>query len=117
MALLVARQCRLLGATLAPARALLRLRRPAVAVPFRSFGLLGNEPPRKSNVSHSKLDASHSKKQRQETGYPSIPTIEESEIVPVNSAILVPASVTAAVSAPTALWELPLICAETRAFH
>lgn len=118
MALLVARQCRLLGTRRGAICALQRLQRPAVTVPIRSFGLLGNEAPPRSSISHSKQPLSHNnEQQRHGSRHLTTAGIEESEIVPVNSAILVPASVTAAVSAPAVPRERPLTSAETRAFH
>lgn len=102
MTLLVARQCRFLRAPHGAVGMLRQLQRPAVTVAARSYMY---EPLKKSDAIHKRLDLTEYRKhekalkrQEQEGSYLLTPRYEESDIVPVASAILIPASVAAAVS-------------------
>lgn len=123
MTLLVARQCRLLEAPHGAVGALRRLQRPAVTIAVRSYQY---EPKafRRSGSFHKKLDLTEYRKhqaehrrQLSESSYFLTPKYEESEIIPVNSAILIPASVAAVVSLPAVLVWPVLIPIETGTFR
>ncbi|KAF2628412.1 hypothetical protein BU25DRAFT_35224 [Macroventuria anomochaeta] len=140
MTLLVARQCRLLGAPHGAVGALRRLQQPAVTVAARSYADEARadaaEAPRaparvypnrrldltrykqhqndrdkrlrkeyfKQYLSEENTQHRNERKKRmKESTYLLTPKYEDSETVSVNSAILIPASVTTAVSVPASL--------------
>ena len=126
MTLLVARQCRLLRAPHGAIGALRQLQRPAVTVAARSYmyePLKTSEPPKKSHLLHKKLDLTEYrnhekeyKRQEQEGSFLLTPKYEDSELVPVASAILIPASVAAAVGLLVVSSWSSLIFVETGTF-
>lgn len=108
MTLLVIRQCRPLRAPQSAVGALCRLQRPAVTITARSYA----DEAQASNSSEKlyksrKLDLTEyrryqSEKARKRTSrYPITPAYEHSNVVSVNSATLIPASVAATVSVLT----------------
>ena len=108
MTLLVARQCRLLRAPQSAVGALCRLQRSAVTIITRSYA----DEAQASNSSEKlyrskKVDLTEYRKHQSErtrkhtSRYPITPAYEQSDIVSVNSATLIPASVAATVSALT----------------
>ena len=134
MTLLVARQCRLLRAPHAAVGALRRLQQPAATVAARSYAVEAAAKRREANernphrTEHSnpaenrfsirRQDPTQykkpSKEHLRELTYLLTPKIEDSNIVPVNSAIIIPASVAAAVGVRTVLVCHVLIPIETR---